>query len=413
MLSREDNELLTRMGPGTPMGNLMRRYWIPALFSDQLPEPDCAPVRVKLLSEKLVAFRDTEGRVGLLDERCPHRTASLFFGRNEECGLRCVYHGWKFDVEGHCVDLPSEPWDKDFKRKIKITAYPCIERGGLVWAYMGPPELKPEFPELEWALVPTSHRYVTRHIQECNWLQALEGGFDVSHLSFLHRGTADSPDGSPFPLTTLYKAVTTESGFVAGNGRDLGGGKTFWATAIMFMPFHKLIPTSPFGAHVWVPVDDENTMNYSVEYWPDRALSDDELKDSKAFRFIHPELLPGSDRAVLNHDNDYQIDRTLQKSGKSYTGIYGLGIQDCSIQESMGPIADRSIEHLGVSDTAIIKLRRLLLKVAKDFSKGVEPPGLDAAGYGMRAMRFTLPPSQEFEDGMNEHVRIRPPVLAK
>jgi phthalate 4,5-dioxygenase oxygenase subunit len=406
MLSREENDLLTRTGPGTTMGRLMRCYWIPALFSNQLPTPDGPPVRVKLLGEKLVAFRDTQGHVGLVDERCPHRTASLFFGRNEDCGLRCVYHGWKFDIEGNCVDLPSEPWDKDFKRKIKITAYPCIERGGLVWAYMGPPELKPEFPELEWTAVPASHRYVTRHLQECNWLQAVEGGFDVSHLSFLHRGTADSPDGTPFPLTTLYKAVVTESGFVAGNGRDLPGGKTFWATAVMFMPFHKLIPTTPFGAHVWVPIDDETTMNYSVEYAPDHALSDDELKDSKAFRFIHPELIEGSDRAALNLDNDYGIDRALQHSGKSYTGIFGLGIQDCSIQESMGPIADRTIEHLGVSDTAVIKLRRLYLSALRDFEKGIRPPGLGSDGYAMRATRFTLPPGKSIEDGIRDFVRI-------
>jgi len=175
MLSQEDNHKLARVGPGTPMGNLMRRYWIPVLYSTELPEPDCAPKRVKILCEKLVAFRDSIGRVGLVDERCPHRTASLFFGRNEECGLRCVYHGWKFDIDGNCVDLPSEPWDKDFKRKIKITAYPCIERGGLVWAYMGPPEKKPEFPDLEWTMLPPSHLYVTRHIMDCNWLQTVEG----------------------------------------------------------------------------------------------------------------------------------------------------------------------------------------------------------------------------------------------
>src|SRR5579884_3264265 len=214
MLSRADNERLTRVGPGTPMGELMRRYWIPVEFSHQLPKPDGPPLRVRLLCEDLVLFRDTQGRIGLLDERCPHRTASLFFGRNEECGLRCVYHGWKFDIEGNCTDLPSEPWDKDFKRKIKITAYPCIERGGLVWAYMGPPEHKPPFPEIEWTLVPASHRYVTRHVQECNWLQALEGGFDVSHLSFLHQGTADGPDGRPIPIPTRYEVVPADCGLI-------------------------------------------------------------------------------------------------------------------------------------------------------------------------------------------------------
>jgi phthalate 4,5-dioxygenase len=413
MLSREENELLTRIGPGTPMGRLMRRYWIPALFANQLPTPDCPPVRVKLFGEKLVAFRDTQGRVGLIDERCPHRTASLFFGRNEECGLRCVYHGWKFDVEGNCVDLPSEPWDKDFKRKIKITAYPCLERGGLVWAYMGPPESKPDFPEIEWTLVPDSHRYVTRHLQDCNWLQALEGGFDVSHLSFLHQGTADGPDGKPLPIPTRYEVVPAEYGLISVTGRDLPDGNAALTANVMLMPFHKLISTSPIGAHVWVPLDDETTMNYSVEYWPDRPLDDAELEDSKNGGFIHPLLLPGSDRAILNKDNDYRIDRALQKSGKSFTGIFGLGTQDCGIQESMGPVADRTAEHLGKSDTTIIQIRRLLLRTLKDFEAGGTPPGLDAASYRVRSGRFMLPKGKPLTESVEEFVRIKEAAFAK
>jgi phthalate 4,5-dioxygenase len=412
MLSREDNERLTKTGPGTPMGDLMRRYWIPALFSSQLPESDGAPVRVKLLGETLVAFRNTEGRVGLIDERCPHRTASLFFGRNEECGLRCVYHGWKFDIEGNCVDLPSEPWDKDFKRKIKIKAYPCVERGGLVWTYMGPTELKPDFPDIEWTAVPESHRYVTRHVQECNWLQALEGGFDVSHLSFLHQGTADGPDGRPIPIPTRYEIVPADCGLVSVTGRDVAEG-SFISCNVMLMPFHKLISTQPLGAHVWVPVDDETTMNYSIEYWPDRPLDDAELEDSKNGGFIHPLLLPGSDRGILNKDNDYQIDRALQRSGKSYTGIFGLGIQDCGIQESMGPVADRTIEHLGVSDTSIIKIRRFLLQTLKSAEDGATPPGLDPASYRVRSGRFTLPKGKDLDAAVLDFVRIKEPVPAK
>jgi phthalate 4,5-dioxygenase oxygenase subunit len=413
MLSRDDNELLTKTGPGTPMGQLMRRYWIPALFSDQLPAPDGPPVRVKLLSEKLVAFRDSLGRVGLVDERCPHRTASLFFGRNEDCGLRCVYHGWKFDIEGNCVDLPSEPWDKDFKRKIKITAYPCIERGGLVWTYMGPPELKPDFPELEWALVPASHRYVTRHVQECNWLQALEGGFDTSHLTFLHRGDEANADGVRMSLPRRYEVLPMDFGFAAGTCRE-AGAQNFW-TCSMLMPFHKLISTVPTGAHVWVPIDDENTMNYCIEYRGDRPLSDEDLADSRDSFFIHPELLPGSERPVANQANDYLIDRTLQASGKSYTGIKGIGRQDCALQESMGPVADRTIEHLGLSDSVIIKLRRLLLQTLKDFESGAANtlPGLDPAAYRVRSGRFTLPADVSFEEAVDRYIRIQDPVAAK
>jgi nitrite reductase/ring-hydroxylating ferredoxin subunit len=411
MLSREDNELLTRTGPGTPMGALMRRYWIPALFSEHLAEPDGPPVRVKLLGERLVAFRDTKGRVGLLDEHCPHRTASLFFGRNEDCGLRCVYHGWKFDTEGNCVDQPSEPPESNFRHKIKQTAYPCIERGGLVWAYMGPPAQKPGFPEIEWTQVPQSYRYVTRHRQECNWLQALEGGFDVAHLNFLHRGTADVLHNRRFPIPERYEVVAAPFGLVSASGRTTPDGMAWYANA-MLMPFHKLISVSPLGAHAWVPIDDDTTMNYSIEYWPDRPLSEPELEFSRHGDFIHPELVPGTYRKTQNRDNDYLIDRALQKSGH-YTGIRGLGTQDCGIQESMGPIADRTRENLGVGDTVIAKIRRLLLQTLRNVAAGQEPPGLDPASYRVRSGAFTLAPGQSFAAALDQCVRIRAPEAAK
>ena len=168
MLSREENELITRVGQGTPMGDTLRLYWLPALLSREIPEPDCPPARVRLLGEALVAFRDTNGRIGLIQELCPHRLASLYFGRNEECGLRCVYHGWKFDVDGNCVDMMNEPDDYQFKHKIRATAYPTCELGGVIWAYLGPDDKKPPLPEFAWTQVPQSHRHVTKVIQECN-----------------------------------------------------------------------------------------------------------------------------------------------------------------------------------------------------------------------------------------------------
>ena len=187
MLSREENELLTRTGPGTAMGEAMRRYWIPALLAREIAGPDGPPVRVRLLGEDLVAFRDSDGRIGLLDEYCPHRRASLWFGRNEECGLRCVYHGWKFAVDGSCVDQMNEPEENQFKHKVSVTAYPTCELGGLVWAYMGPAEKIPPLPKFAWTQVPETHRHVSKVIQECNWLQGLEGGLDTSHAPILHR----------------------------------------------------------------------------------------------------------------------------------------------------------------------------------------------------------------------------------
>jgi phthalate 4,5-dioxygenase len=408
---REDSELLTKVGPGTPMGALMRRYWIPALFSRQIAEPDCPPVRVKLLGERLVAFRDSDGRIGLLSEACPHRTASLFFGRNEQCGLRCVYHGWKFDVEGRCVDMPGEPPGSDFKNRIRTNAYPCEEHGDIVWAYMGAPESKPAFPEMEWALVPDSHRYVTRHIQECNWLQALEGGFDPLHLWVLHKN-----DGASLatPRRWDQDVAPTDFGLIVGSPRALDDGDVMWATSVMMLPFFKLIPPGfgPFGGHAWVPIDDESTMNYSFEYHPERPLQHEEMQWSYDHLYIHAETLPGTDRAALNKDNDYLIDREAQRSGKSFTGIKGFCMQDCAIQESMGRIADRAKEHLALSDGVIVKLRRFLLQAVRDLQSGRPRVVADARSYRIRATHFRSPADEPFQDGVRRTMLGEPPLSA-
>src|ERR671923_1293355 len=189
MLKQEDNELITQVGPGTPMGNLMREYWLPAMLSSELAAPDCDPVRVLLLGEKLIGFRDSNGQVGLLAANCPHRGPSLFFGRNEECGLRCVYHGWKFAADGTCVDMPNEPAESDFKHKVKATAYPTRERGGIVWVYMGPrSEGLPPLPDLEANMLDAEQTGIGIFQRECNWMQALEGDIDTAHVGFLHQG---------------------------------------------------------------------------------------------------------------------------------------------------------------------------------------------------------------------------------
>src|SRR4249919_4394087 len=186
MLRKEQNDLITQTGPGTAMGRLFRSYWTPVLLADELPENDGPPVRVKVLSERLIAFRDSRGAYGLIDEFCPHRGANLYFGRNEECGLRCAYHGWKFDVDGNCVDLPTSPPESAYKDTIKLLAYPTREWGDMIWVYMGPRETMPELPQLEMGLLPVSSRYVTKKWQDCNWVQSLEGGIDTAHFSFLH-----------------------------------------------------------------------------------------------------------------------------------------------------------------------------------------------------------------------------------
>jgi len=413
MLTPEENELLTRVGPETPMGRLMRRYWAPVLFSSELAEPDCPPRRVRVLGEDLVAFRDTSGRVGLLEQHCPHRGASLFFGRNEECGLRCVYHGWKFDVAGNCVDMPNEPAESNpsaplrtsFKHKIKLTAYPCHEVGGIIWAYMGPAELEPGLPELEWIDVPDSHRFQTKHLQESNWLQGLEGGFDYSHIPFLHRGDID-PGSSERYWNGQFgigrnDLAATDGGFVLGGARELGNGRTYWSVQQWLMPWYKgfsFLGYPPISAHAWVPVDDEHVMIWSVEYRPDRPLRDEEMARSRNWLYIHSEAVPGTDRPIRNKDNDYLIDRERQRSRQSFTGIRGIGVEDTAVQESMGPIYDRSSEHLGTADVPIIALRRGLLQALKDLEEGRTPPGLDPVSQRLQSVSIEIPSEQSFTD---------------
>jgi nitrite reductase/ring-hydroxylating ferredoxin subunit len=405
MISREDNERLTRVGPGTPMGALLRRYWIPAAFSGRVAKPDSPPIRVRLLCEDLVLFRDSDGRVGLLDEHCPHRNASLFFGRNEECGLRCVYHGLKFDVEGRCVDAPSEPEDSNVRNEVRVKAYPCLERAGLVWAYMGPPEHKPDFPDLEWTRVPEAQRYISRHVQECNWLQGLEGGFDTPHLTYLHSGDVKLYK----TVATRYEVIPTEFGFVVGDGREVESGDVLWNVNVMLMPFHKVILARPISAHIWTPIDDENTMLYSIDFNPQGPFTDEELTKQKSWNWLHTENVPGTDVAIRNKSNDYLIDRALQASRKSYTGIVGIGAQDCAIQESMGPIVDRSTEYLLFGDVAIVKIRRLLLQTLKDHAAGKPLPGMDPASYRVRSATFEAPKAAPFTETMWPRVRLDPP----
>jgi hypothetical protein len=280
---------------------------------------------------------------------------------------------------------------------------------------MGPPERKPAFPAIEWTTVPASHRFATRHIQECNWFQAFEGGFDTSHLSFLHRG--DTP-GGPRPVPTHYETVKTDFGFISGSGRALADGHMLWTVNAMLMPFHKLISRggqleNPIGAHAWVPIDDESCMIYSVEYRPERPLEAEEMERSRNGLYIHAETLPGSDRCVQNLDNDFLIDRELQASGKSFTGIKGFGMQDCGIQESMGRISDRTREHLGASDQHIIQLRRMMLRILKDMQAGIEPPGFDPLAYRVRSGGFTLPADTSFEKEAIERLRIDTAATAK
>src|ERR687886_341319 len=249
MLSQADNELITRVGPGTPMGTLMREYWVPALLSSELPAPDCNPVRVLLLGEKLIAFRDSQGKVGLLDNNCPHRGASLFFARNEECGLRCVYHGWKFDVAGNCLDMPNEPPESNFKDKVHAVAYRAADWGGITWVYMGPrQDSPPALPQWEWCHVPENQlQHSHKAVYECNYMQALEGELDTTHVYFLHSRL----DPTAAPAYGLYapdrrarlEIIDTNYGVMYGARRNEEDGDTYyWRTTQYLFPFYGMFP---------------------------------------------------------------------------------------------------------------------------------------------------------------------------
>jgi len=384
MLSKEDNELYTRVGPGTRMGELFRRFWLPVLLVSDLLEPDGPPVRIRLLCEDLVAFRDTNGKVGIIEERCAHRQASLYFGRNEECGLRCVYHGWKFDTEGRCVDMPNEPESSRFKERIRLRSYPVREAADLIWVYMGPPELEPELPDFEWMRVPSEQRIVARWLQESNWAQGLEGEIDASHLSFLHQVFEGAPAQiqNPSPGLKLIRdsgvgnpelAVReTDYGCLYAAHRGLSDGRDYWRIGHWLMPSFSLVPSSPvFSGRVFVPIDDENcrTIHYA---WLDRPFTQAERDEAFSGAVFPPRLIPGTEMPLANRRNDYLIDRELQRTG-NFTGIWGVSDQDRAVQESMGPIVDRTKEHLGSADRGVLAARRMLIRAAQDLQNGMEP----------------------------------------
>ncbi len=408
MMSAQNNELLTRVGPGTPMGRLLRSYWIPALRSSELAEPGGPAVRVRLLGEPLVAFRDSEGRVGLLAEHCPHRQASLFFGRNEQGGLRCVYHGWKFDVTGRCIDLPSEPPGSRMRDRVKAPAYRCGERGGVIWAYLGDEE-PPPLPELEWALVPDDNRYLSNRLLECNWAQALEGDIDSSHASFLHSMLDpvdyDRLDGRQELLYfhrdryPRYEVADTEYGLMMAARRNADALRHHWRAAQWIMPFHVMIAPFDdqlFHTNIWVPMDDTTTMVWVINWHPDRALSAAERAHRDSNRFFHctefdppTEEAGGAWRPRANAANGYRLDRELQKT-KMFFGVAPLWCQDKAGQESMGPIVDRTREHLAPGDLAIVRWRQRVLETAREFTGEVHAPARDPATHHVRPIGTLL-----------------------
>lgn len=403
-MNKDMSETLTRVGPGTRMGNLMRRYWVPALMSSEISEADGPQVRVQLLGEKLLAFRNTDGKACLISEFCSHRGVSLYFGRNEENGIRCAYHGVKFDGHGQCVDVPSSPQSC---ARMHIKGYPCIERGGIVWTYMGPADKQPAPPELEWCTLPPDHVFVSKRLQYCNYLQAMEGGIDTAHVSYVHRYEVDSDpmhqgvkalDYIKADGNVVFEIEKTPFGLSLFGRRNGEPDTYYWRVTQWLFPWFTLI--APFGehalgGHVWVPIDDHNCWAWSINWQPNQPLTAEERSAMAAGKGIHVEYdAPGSFVPKANRDNDYGMDRVAQKEKRAYSGIFGFSAQDYSLQESMGPIQDHAAEQLLPTDKAIVMARRMLQEAALGVEAGQEPPALDAKEQRVRPAGVLLPKDQ-------------------
>ena len=393
-MKAEENELLTRVGPGTAMGNLMREYWLPACLASEL-EAGGSPVRLMLLGEKLVAFRTPEGEVGIMDHACPHRCASLFYGRNESGGLRCVYHGWKFAPDGQCLEQPNVPEANSFAHRLKAPAYPCIERNGIVWTYMGKRETPPPLTAIEATLVPQSEIRLSCSLRNCNYLQVLEGEIDTSHFGFLHGGSVDAADLDPKDInsyslldrTPRYHVAETGAGSMYASYRPAPNGQLYYRVAHYLFPFYTQFPDGVFNRNIVldaaVPMDDEHTMIFTWMF-RDREAGVRKLKDGSAIPGLerNEDYQPNGTgwferwRTVANGQNDYLIDRDAQ-ARRSYSGVTGVQLQDQVVVESMGGIVDRAKENLSVSDHMIVATRRRILRALAAHDEGMRPPGVE------------------------------------
>ncbi len=418
MITAEENDLLARVEDDTPMGHIMRRHWLPACLSEEVAERDGKPVRFRLLGEDLICFRDSEGKLGVIDEFCRHRGASLAFGRNEDCGLRCLYHGWKFDVNGNVVDMPSEPnAGEGLKADAKIKSYPVREAGGFVWTYMGPAEDMTGFEPPVWASAPADKISVVKMHTACNWAQVLEGSIDSAHSSSLH--STDMPpaevDGAKATATTWPRPSKDKAPRIKFQKTDYGFRYAAIRTPILNAETHDYIRTTlfvaPFSvvippndqyrlAQMLVPMDDENTMFYWIAFHETKGIPQDEWR-----RFCGAEVGKDIDenwRKIRTLENDFLQDREAMKAG-DFTGIYGIPAQDMAMWESMGPIADRTKDYLGVSDGAVAQFRRMMIAAARDWQEkgvaiGTQAGGRETPNSDLVSYERMLPKDHDWRD---------------
>jgi phthalate 4,5-dioxygenase oxygenase subunit len=413
----EQCELLAGIDRGTPMGELLRRFWFPALLSREL-EADGAPVRVRVLGENLIAFRDSDGRVGLLAEHCSHRGASLYYARNGDKGLRCWYHGWKYDIEGKCIDTPNEPPANRMGERIHQHAYKCVEKNGAVWAYMGPQDAIPPLPELEWVTAPASHVYVSKRLQRCHWTQGMDGDLDSSHLPFLHQGPITSrvgqADASPSwvlqdPVPKL-EAVPTKAGLLLGARRRADETSFYWRVNQWFLPNFTTIPLageSPQAGHAWVPIDAGHVWVFTFSWHPARPLKEEELAKMRTGSNVHAPLIPGTFLPKNNLENGYADGAPQAK--QPWMRITDLQAQDMAATESMGPLYDRTYENLGMSDFIIVQTRRRLMEAARHLAEHGRLPDFDAAAYALRPFSVKLAENESWQEAVKEAIVARSP----
>jgi len=396
MMTKEENDLLCRVEGDAPMGQLMRRHWTPVCLIEEVSEPDGAPVKARAFGEDLVVFRDSDGRVGVMDEYCPHRRASLVFGRNEEGGLRCLYHGWKMDVDGNVLEMVSEPTSSGMAEKVKHKAYPVKEWGGMVWAYMGPSEAVPEFVPPRWAPTEDARVSIAKVLLPCNWAQVLEGAIDSAHSSSLHSSdmVPARVDGAK-AISNLWLRPSTDKaprlqvhrgsyGFrYAAIRRPIHQAQThdYVRSTVFVAPATALIPPNNLYnvANINVPMDDTNTAFYFIA-WGHPTQTPETETWRKFLRQTVGVDLDQYYRPLRNIENRFWQDRQAMKAG-NFTGITGFPNQDVAMWLTMGPIADRSHDRLGASDLAIVEFRKQMLDAVKNF----QATG-DAIGTGSNAI---------------------------
>jgi phenylpropionate dioxygenase-like ring-hydroxylating dioxygenase large terminal subunit len=429
--TREENDQLTRVGPGSVMGNLFRQYWIPVVPITDLQEAAGRPLRVKLLGEDLVLFRTGSGKAGLIGAYCPHRLGPLYFGRVEDDGLRCPYHGWKYAPGGKCIEMPNVPAEQRFADQVQHQGYPCVERGGIIWAYMGLAKELPAIPDFEFLRVSSGNRHYRLFFQNCNYLQALEGGIDPTHVMWLHSPydlsdeelAKQQPDQQRFanksgertPLDV--EIVETPGGFTYAAKRPLDNGKSLWRVNQFIMPFYTMPPGGDVKqARAYIPVDDENCVKWQIKYYPSdaakQATEEKPLAPFAAEAYDPPtNSVPfGHIRAQAKRSNDYMIDWDVHQNRRF--GVAGVNLQDICVTENEGPtpILDRTKEHLCAGDLSTIKARLMLLDAARALRElGTSPPGAsDTSIYRVRGASKVVPDSIDWFEGVKEAITVPP-----